>query len=149
MTGTSVKDPLAESYISVVHRLLDELTKVADLTTENAELKAEIAKRDAYGVTVAEIVKAARITDGDLEAEALAEGLPAFPVPFPNRFPIWDKWSDVPDGVVYESIDEQSISRWINTRGSRRVLDPFLELTHASKNSNQQMADLAPFVEVV
>ena len=43
MTGTSIADPLAQSYISVVHRLLDELTKVAELTAENAELKAKLA----------------------------------------------------------------------------------------------------------
>jgi len=148
MTGTSIADPLAQSYITVVHRLLDELTANIEKTARIAELEAELARRDAHTVNVAEVMAAARITDEDLEAEALAFDLPAFPAPFPNRFPIWDKWSDVPDGVVYESATGAATSCWRNRDGRRRLYFPADDREWASCNDEEQMAAIAPFVEV-
>jgi hypothetical protein len=147
MTTRSIADPLAESYITVVHRLLDESTRVAELTAENAELKAEIARRDAYQSVVTSVVNEAFAAEA-LDAEADAYGLPAFPVAFPNRFPIYDKWSDVPDGVRYASVDDDySISTWVNRDGRRLLVTPTGE--RPSKNDFGEMCRLAPFVEVV
>jgi len=146
MTTRSIADPLAESYISVVHRLLDELTKVAELTAENAELKVKLAAQDAHTVNVAEVMAAARITDEDLEAEALEYSLPAFPAPFPNRFPIYNTWREVPDGIVYEAVSENSVANWVNHGGVRLIL--INGVGCESVNDDEQMADIAPFVEV-
>jgi hypothetical protein len=148
MTGTSIADPLAQSYISVVHRLLDELTRVAELTAENAELKVKLAARDAHTVNVAEVMAAARITDEDLEAEAELFDLLAFPAPFPNRFPIWDAWSDVPDGVSYTGVEDGGLN-FRNYEGVRWTLN-FSDGTtsHVSDSDDDVMAELAPFVEV-
>ena len=148
MTGTSIADPLAQSYISVVHRLLDELTRVAELTAENAELKAKLAARDEYAVNVAEVMAAARITDEALEAEADEYGLPAFPVAFPNRFPVWDAWSDVPDGVWYTLAAEDTEWKWVNRDDRRYTTNCDCVSEYQSAVSDERMNELAPFVEV-
>ena len=144
MTTRSIADPLAESYISVVHRLLDELTKSVEQTARIAELEAELARRDAYQSVVTSVVNEAFAAEA-LDVEADAFGLPAFPVAFPNRFPVWDSWSDVPDGVRYESVDP--ISSWVN-RGGERFLVLAGGREMPSENSDDRMQSLAPFVEV-
>ena len=147
MTTRSIADPLAESYITVVHRLLDELTKVADLTAENAELKAKLAARDAYQPVVTSVVNEAFAAEA-LDAEADAYGLPAFPAPFPNRFPIWDKWSDVPDGVWYTQAAEDTEWRWVNRDDRRYTTNCDCVTEYQSALSDERMNELAPFVEV-
>lgn len=143
MTTRSIADPLAESHMRMANELLD-------LLAENKELKAELARRDAYQSVVTSVVNEAFAAEA-LDVEADAFNLPAFPVAFPNRFPIYDKWSDVPDGVTYESVDEGSAAHWVNRNGSRMVVDrwtgdPLWETV--SRNSEEQMDELAPFVEV-
>lgn len=146
MTTRSIADPLAESYITVVHRLLDELTKSVEQTARIAELEAEIARRDAYQSVVTSVVNEAFAAEA-LDAEAAAFDLPAFPAPFPNRFPVWDEWSDVPDGVTYEGVGEQygAVVQYVNRNGRRYFAD---DPDDPSGNTDNEMSAIAPFVEV-
>lgn len=144
MTTRSIADPLAQSYISVVHRLLDELTKSVEQTARIAELEAELARRDEYQSVVTSVVNEAFAAEA-LDVEADAYDLPAFPAPFPNRFPIWDKWSDVPDGVTYVSLTHELPMTYVNRERIRYFAD---RPETQSGNTENEMAALAPFAEV-
>lgn len=145
-TITRTADPLAASYISMVHRLLDELGKTANLTKRVNELETELAGRNEYDTTVAGMVSEAFT---DLDAEADAYNLCA-PFPVRDEHRIYNTWADVPDGVVYESLYGNDISHWVNRDGMRWLALDAANLPSEipSQNSAEAMTELAPFVAV-